>query len=71
VFRVIALRAFPGSDCARLQGKDWVAFIRDRMPDGSDVESLGALESGPYRPAPEFDVAGVQAQARRWVAHYG
>jgi len=71
VFRVIALRAFPGSDCARLQGKDWVAFIRDRMPGDSDLESLGALESGPYRPSPEFDAAGLHLHARRWVAHYG
>lgn len=70
LFRAVALRAFPRTDCARLQGEAWVVFIRERLP-GADVASLQALESGPYRPKPEFDAARLQAQARKWVANHG
>jgi hypothetical protein len=71
VFRVIALRAFPRSECARLQGEDWVAFIRNRMPAGGNGESLAALAAGPYQPSPRFNASDLQDQARRWVAQYG
>lgn len=70
LFRAIALRAFPETGCARLQGEAWVAFIRERIPGGGS-ESLAALERGPYRPRPEFNPAELQAQARLWVAHHG
>ncbi len=68
VFRVIALRAFPDSDCARLQGAEWVGFLKAHLPGATGLE---VLESGPYRPDPEFDAAHLQAQARRWVARHG
>lgn len=70
LFRAIALRAFPETGCARLQGEAWVAFIRERLPGGGS-ESLAVLESGPYRPDPEFNFEELQAQARLWVAHHG
>jgi hypothetical protein len=70
VFRVIALRAFPGTDCARLEGEAWVAFLRERHPR-DESSSLQVLESGPYRTAPEFDPAELHSMARQWVARYG
>lgn len=70
LFRAVALRAFPATDCRRLQGDAWVAFIHERLP-GADVETLDALKAGPYQPDPEFDAARLQAQARQWVANHG
>ena len=70
LFRAIALRAFPASDCARLEGEEWVAFIRERIP-GADKTSIEALKSGPYQASPQFEVAGLRSSARRWVAQYG
>lgn len=70
LFRAVALRAFPATDCRRLQGDAWVAFIRERLP-GADAASLEALKAGPYQPEPEFDAARLQSQARRWVANHG
>lgn len=71
VFRAIALRAFPSSGCARLEGQAWVAFIQSRMPAAADREALSALESGPYRPRPEFDAVALSGCARQWILHYG
>jgi len=71
LFRVVALRAFPGTACARLQGGDWVRFIQASMPGGVPLEGLWALASGPYQYRPEFDAAGLQQLARRWVGKYG
>lgn len=70
LFRGVALRAFPGTHCARLQGEAWVAFIRERLP-GADLPGLEALKAGPYQPRPEFDAARLKAQAREWVARHG
>ena len=33
LFRAVALKAFPGTACAGLQGDEWVAFIRSLMPE--------------------------------------
>ncbi|MDX1557128.1 MAG: DUF4381 domain-containing protein [Xanthomonadales bacterium] len=71
LFRAIALRAFPGTGCARLEGQAWVAFIRSRLPHISNPDALLALETGPYQPEPSFDLATLQDCARRWVRHYG
>jgi len=71
LFRVVALRAFPGTACARLQGDEWVRFITALLPDGAPGESLAALAEGPYAPAPTFDAAGLQTLARLWVQKYG
>lgn len=71
LFRAVALKAFPGTGCARLQGSEWVAFIRSLLPDGAAADSLDALASGPYEPAPQFDAAALREQARAWVRRYG
>jgi hypothetical protein len=70
-FRAIALRAFPGTACARLQGAEWVTFIRSLLPDGLPSEGLSALASGPYQPVPEFDPGSLHKLARSWVSKYG
>ena len=70
-FRVVAIRAFPGTASSRLQGPAWVEFLRSLLPDGPAASSLAALESGPYQPHPEFDAAALHALAREWVKRYG
>ena len=71
LFRAIALRAFPDSHCARLQGSAWVTFIRERLPTHVDASGLDILETGPYRPGPAFDAVQLQAAARQWVLKHG
>ncbi len=70
-FRVVAIRAFPDTASARLQGSAWVDFLRSLLPDGAAANSLAALESGPYQPHPEFDAAALHALAKEWVKRYG
>lgn len=71
LFRVVALRAFPGSACVRLHGIEWVRFIQSLMPRGVHTDGLAALASGPYEPEPDFDAQGLQQLARTWVGKYG
>jgi hypothetical protein len=71
LFRAVALQAFPATACARLQGEEWVAFIRSLLPEGPDAGCLSALARGPYEPLPEFDAAALGEQARAWVRRYG
>jgi len=75
LFRVVALRAFPGTACARLQGQEWVHFVQalmpEGMPEGMPGAGLGALATGPYEPAPVFDAILLQKLARAWVKKYG
>jgi len=70
LFRAVALKAFPGTACARLQGKEWVAFIVALMPDQND-DSLLVLASGPYERLPHFDAVSLNESARSWVKLYG
>jgi len=70
LFRAVALKAFPDTACARLQGTEWVAFIAALLPDQSD-DSLQALASGPYESLPRFDAASLNQSARIWVNLYG
>jgi hypothetical protein len=74
-FRAVALRAFPGTECNRLQGEEWVAFIRSLLPldsdQGKDADSLQALAAGPYQPCPAFDPDGLVHCATLWVKRYG
>lgn len=70
VFRAVALRAFPAEPCARLEGEQWVAFIRERLGAGA-TPALGALGRGPYQPQPEFDADTLVRQAQQWVRRYG
>lgn len=71
LFRAVALKAFPGTACARLEGEQWVAFITSLMPEQSDGSHLDALASGPYEPAPRFEAAALNESARDWVKTYG
>jgi hypothetical protein len=71
LFRVVALRAFPGTGCARLEGESWVGFLASLLPEKSDTSSLSALSRGPYEPNPEFDFAALNEQAKTWVRLYG
>jgi len=70
LFRAVAIRAFPGTACTRLQGEEWVAFIVSLMPETGD-DGLAALAFGPYEPAPRFDPAALNERARTWVKLYG
>jgi len=71
LFRVVALEAFPGTASTRLQGNAWVEFLRSLLPEGQGSQSLAALATGPYEPAPDFDADGLLAMAREWVKRYG
>ena len=71
LFRAVALRAFPDTACARLQGEGWVAFLSGLLPEDEITDGLAALASGPYEPVPEFDETELNALAAEWVKRYG
>ena len=71
LFRAVALKAFPGTACAGLQGDEWVAFIRSLLPENAENSSLVVLARGPYEPVPDFDARALNEQARQWVRRYG
>ena len=71
LFRVVALRAFPGTACRRLQGDEWVDFIRALLPETIPTESLSSLASGPYEAGAGCDAAGLGQAAHAWVKKYG
>lgn len=71
LFRAVAIRAFPDTDCARLEGDAWVHFLRARTPLTHGADCLAALARGPYEPAPSFDAAALGRQARAWVKQHG
>ncbi|MEE8339748.1 MAG: DUF4381 domain-containing protein [Xanthomonadales bacterium] len=71
LFRAVALKAFPGTACAGLQGEEWVIFISSHLPEDADDSSLAALARGPYEPVPNFDAQPLAAHARTWVRLYG
>jgi len=71
LFRVVALKAFPGTACASLQGEEWVSFLVSLLPEKVDTASLAVLAHGPYEPGPEFDARVLDQHARTWVRLYG
>jgi hypothetical protein len=71
LFRAVAVKAFPNTACARLQGEEWVAFISALMPENRAGECLHALASGPYEAAPRFEAPALNESARVWVKLYG
>lgn len=71
LFRAVALKAFPGTHCARLQGEEWVGFIVSLMPDDTSTAGLDALAAGPYQAVPDFDESALGERARTWVKLYG
>jgi len=71
LFRAVAVKAFPGTACARLQGEEWVAFIASLLPEQHAADQLGALATGPYEPLPRFEASILNASASTWVNLYG
>jgi hypothetical protein len=71
IFKLVALRAFPGENCALLAGQDWADFLSGRFHNVSSVESLGVLAHGPYDPAPQFDPDIMCELARSWIRRHG
>jgi len=71
LFRVVAMKAFPDTACASMQGEDWVTFLRSLLPGAADTSSLTALAHGPYEAAPSFDRDALLEHARTWVRLYG
>ena len=71
LFRAVALRAFPETGCARLQGDRWVDFIAARLPGAGSDDHLAVLAHGPYEPTPQFDPAALESHARNWVKLHG
>lgn len=71
LFRVVAMKAFPATGSASLQGESWVSFLVSLMPEKADTSSLAALARGPYEPVPEFDAGALNEHARTWVRLYG
>jgi hypothetical protein len=71
IFKLVALRAFPGRHCAVLAGQEWVEFVLAQIGDGAAGDSLAALASGPYEPAPRFDAQKLSELARLWIRKYG
>ena len=71
LFRGVALRAFPDTACARLEGEAWVSFIAGLMPEAEDTQALAVLARGPYERLPGFDATALEGLAERWVGRYG
>jgi hypothetical protein len=71
IFKLVALRAFPARHCAALAGQDWVDFLKEKMQKSPSVESLDALVSGPYDPAPRFDPDTMSELTRFWIRQHG
>jgi hypothetical protein len=71
IFKLVALRAFPGEQCALLNGQEWADFLAEKMSKSGSVESLGVLASGPYDPAPSFDPDQMSELTRYWIRQHG
>ncbi len=71
IFKLVALRAFPGDHCAVLAGQIWADFLIEKMKGSSSTESLNVLASGPYDPAPQFDPEIMSELTRYWIRQHG
>ena len=71
IFKLVALRAFPGQHCAVMAGPEWPLFIRDKFKQSQRTDSLSVLASGPYDPTPKFDPDGLSELARVWIKQHG
>lgn len=71
IFKLVALRAFPGEQCAALAGQDWADFLTTKMKASPVSESLNVLASGPYDPAPKFDPQVMSDLTRFWIKRHG
>ncbi len=69
LLRRAALLAFPASDCAGLQGDEWLKFLDSKLK-GEDAFCRGAgqcLGAGPYQRQPEFERTALLQLCRRWL----
>lgn len=71
VFKLVALRAFPGQPCARMEGSEWVQFLSSQLTGQQRNSKLEALASGPWQPHPQFDARELGALARQWIRQHG
>lgn len=71
IFKLVALRAFPGQQCAALNGQDWVDFLTEKMSKFPTAQSLDVLASGPYDPAPDFNPEQLSELTRYWIRQHG
>lgn len=71
IFKLVALRAFPGQQCAVLAGQNWVDFLTKNMQGSNSTELLSVLASGPYDPAPRFDPEIMCELTRCWIRQHG
>ena len=71
IFKLVALRAFPGQHCAAMAGRDWSDFVAARMADAESAEALAVLAAGHYDPRPQFDPAVMSELTRHWIRRYG
>lgn len=71
ILKLVALRAFPDRHCAVLAGQDWVDFLVGQIGQVDSKDSLTALASGPYDPAPRFDPSALSELARLWIHKHG
>ena len=71
IFKLVALRAFPGQHCAALAGQDWADFLTANMQNSQSAGPLNVLASGPYDPAPQFDPDTMSELTRFWIKQHG
>jgi hypothetical protein len=71
VFKVVALRAFPGQQVAVMAGPQWTEFLQQHASAKQSVEALAVLATGPYQPAPQFDSVAISELARAWIKQHG
>ena len=71
IFKLVALRAFPGQHCAVLAGQEWADFLLSKLEKATSAESLNVMASGPYDPAPQFDPGQMSELTRLWIRRHG
>jgi hypothetical protein len=71
IFKLTALRAFPGQHCAGMKGQEWADFLIEKIKISQSAESLNVLASGPYDPAPRFDPEVMCELTRAWIRQHG
>jgi hypothetical protein len=71
IFKLVAIEAFPGDRCARMQGREWSRFLQRHLARQAGTEQLEALASGPYQPVSRFDHGVILRLARQWIDRYG
>ncbi len=67
IFKIVALRAFPQSRCAFMQGSEWVEFVRRNLQAPAASDDLAVLAVGPYQPLPVFDAESLLSLTRSWI----